>query len=434
MRSIPRAVDAFDMPARQEVGHAKRLDLNGNRLIPLHQCPSRLLRFRRKLTILRANTPTRHRMSTPRLTFLYPAFYRSIQQSERSAQRARARFNALRPAQANNFSTTRHRRIEARPNQRYGTAKEPPPHLATRPNQSTAVEVREGEKPDEKESTQAQEAKEHDADKTKPEADAASKPQETEFSATRESPEDMGEAPVQGPYVPPSNPMDTVLHMPSPAEHAAEDQKWKPPHLQPRPYVHHFDTYTMVGNLEHGGFKHEQSVELMKAMRLILAENLDVARDGLVSKSNVENETYLFRAACSELKTEIQNNRKGEMEKMRAQRTQLQHEMEILNQKMSQSIQGMKDDLKGTFDDRKMNVKMEQRSMESRVCLHSMSPCLDFEANVEFAVDTRDQLQDNRGTQLRCPDRCGGDEMGSHTSCSSRSGHCRRLDSRSPPI
>lgn len=306
-------------------------------------------------------------MSAPRLIFLYPAVYRTFQQSERSAQRAQARFKALRPQQANKFSTSRRRLVEARPNQRYGTANEPPPHLATRPDQSTAVEVREekaNEKAEEKSSAQSPEAKETERDKEEAEASSST---EDQSSNTKEWPEDMGEEPVQGPYVPPSNPLDTVLHMPSPAEHAAEDQKWKPPHLQPPPYVHHFDTYTMVGNLEHGGFRHEQSVELMKAMRLILAENLDVARDGLVSKSNVENETYLFRAACSELKTEIQNNRKGEMERMRAQRTQLQHEVEILNQKMSQSIQGMRDDLKGSFDDRKMNVKMEQRSMESRV-------------------------------------------------------------------
>lgn len=189
----------------------------------------------------------------------------------------------------------------------------------------------------------------------------------------KEYPEDQGEAPAEGPYVPPSNPMDTVLHMPSPAESAAEEKSKRSPYLQPPPYVHHFDTYTMVGNLEKGGFKHEQAVELMKAMRLILTENLDVARDGLVSKSDVENETYLFRAACSELRTEIQNNRKAEMEKQRAQRTQLQHEVDLLSQRMAQMLQAMQDDKKGAFDDRRMNVKVEQQALSNKVSLRLFS-------------------------------------------------------------
>ena len=78
-------------------------------------------------------------------------------------------------------------------------------------------------------------------------------------------------------------------------------------------------------------------------------------------------ETYLFRAACSELKTEIQNQRKASDEAMRRERTLLQHEVDILNQKLTQELLTLKDDLKGMFDDRKMAVRMEQRTMESKV-------------------------------------------------------------------
>jgi hypothetical protein len=77
----------------------------------------------------------------------------------------------------------------------------------------------------------------------------------------------------------------------------------------------------------------------------------------------------LFRAACSELKTEIQNNRKKNEETMRRERTLLQHEVEILNQKLTQELLSLKDDLKGMFDDRKMAVRMEQRAMESKARL-----------------------------------------------------------------
>ncbi|KAL2068078.1 hypothetical protein VTL71DRAFT_16176 [Oculimacula yallundae] len=161
-------------------------------------------------------------------------------------------------------------------------------------------------------------------------------------------------------------PIETVLHMPPP-ETAEEENASKPPHLQTPPYVHHFDTYTLVQQVETGGFTSDQAVTSMKAVRGLLALNLEVARKGLVSKSDVENETYLFRAACSELKTEIQNTRKKNEEAMRRERTLLQHEVDILNQKLSQELLTLKDDLKGMFDDRKMSVRMEQRTMESKI-------------------------------------------------------------------
>lgn len=164
----------------------------------------------------------------------------------------------------------------------------------------------------------------------------------------------------------PAGPIETVLHMPPP-ESQEEQEASKPPHLQTPPYVHHFDTYTLVSQVEAGGFTTKQSITAMKAVRMLLAQNLDVARAGLVSKSDVENETYLFRAACSELKTEIQNNRKKQEETMRRERTLLQHEVDILNQKLTQELLTLKDDLKGMFDDRKMSVRSEQRAMESKI-------------------------------------------------------------------
>lgn len=58
---------------------------------------------------------------------------------------------------------------------------------------------------------------------------------------------------------------------------------------------------------------------------------------------------------------------------MRRERTLLQHEVEILNQKLSQELLSLKDDLKGMFDDRKMTVRMDQRAMESKVCSSPIS-------------------------------------------------------------
>lgn len=86
----------------------------------------------------------------------------------------------------------------------------------------------------------------------------------------------------------PLAPLETVLQMPPP-DTQAEENEAKPPHLQTPPYVHHFDTYTLVQQVEAGGFTNEQSITSMKAVRGLLAINLDMAKAGLVSKSDVEN-------------------------------------------------------------------------------------------------------------------------------------------------
>jgi hypothetical protein len=193
-------------------------------------------------------------------------------------------------------------------------------------------------------------------------------------------------------------PLETILHMPAP-ETVEEQNASKPPHLQTPPYVHHFDTYTLVQQVETGGFTNEQSITTMKAVRGLLALNLDVAKAGLVSKSDVENESYLFRAACSELKTDIQNTRKVHEETMRRERSLLQHEVDILNQKLTQELLTLKDELKGMFDDRKMAVRTEQRAMESAVCVSI--PPLPLRNCTDRQSDPRIKLQDHCLAQQR---------------------------------
>lgn len=313
-------------------------------------------------------------MVASRLTVLYPLFYRGPIVTECGPLRTSVRHRP-RGTSIAGFATSSNNRNDAR-TEEYKPANAPPPQAlnkkqaspiggATNPQPSPSKE--EAKKHREGRSAGSQRpVREVDVveDRAPPDAPELPPPKEQDMTGQETIiPSDPDHSP---PELPPSNPMETVLSMPPPAEETHEE---KPPHLQPPPYVHHFDTWSLVQDLNKGGFGQNQSTTLMKAVRSILFDNMDLARRGLVSKSNVENETYLFRAACSELRTEIQNNRKGEMEKLRTQRAQLEHEVDILNQKMTQESSNVKDELKGMFDDRKMAVRIEQRSMESSVCL-----------------------------------------------------------------
>lgn len=78
-------------------------------------------------------------------------------------------------------------------------------------------------------------------------------------------------------------------------------------------------------------------------------------------------ETYLFSAACSELNTEVKNNRRIAEEELRQQRTHLQHEVDILTQSLNQEIATLNDTVKGMYNDRKQAVREEQKAMDSAV-------------------------------------------------------------------
>jgi len=169
----------------------------------------------------------------------------------------------------------------------------------------------------------------------------------------------------------------------------------KAPHLDMPRYIHHFDTYSMVKRLKDSGWAEPQALIVMKAMRVILASETDLAKEALVSKSNLENEGYLFKAACAELRTEITARRKSEQEKLRTERTQLQHEVDIISQRLGQDTGVLKEELKGLFDDRKMAVRNEQRDMQSQI------QQLNYKITVELQADARSEVEGLRWIMTR---------------------------------
>jgi hypothetical protein len=104
--------------------------------------------------------------------------------------------------------------------------------------------------------------------------DRVSSTQPTVFSTTETGP-------------PHDGPLEKILQMEKPTEGAEDELNIS--HLHPPPFVHNFDSYTLVKEVEKGGFTPEQAITAMKAVRMLLANNLEIAIQGLVSKSDVEN-------------------------------------------------------------------------------------------------------------------------------------------------
>ncbi|RVD88176.1 uncharacterized protein DFL_002371 [Arthrobotrys flagrans] len=158
---------------------------------------------------------------------------------------------------------------------------------------------------------------------------------------------------------------------------------------------HNFDTYAMVKQLENGGFTYGQSVVAMKAIRGLLSVNLDKAKESMVTKSMSENENYLFRAACSELKTETEFARRTALEKTRIDRAQIQRDYEQLEQKLNEDLMNLKDEVSSVFNDRKLVTRQEQRAMEIKI------QELNYKLTILLNGDMRSEIEALRWTTTR---------------------------------
>lgn len=239
-------------------------------------------------------------MSVPRLSFLYPQFFKTVKSCESKFPCATSR--SRNPPRNSAFCTCAKKAEETYP-QRYGAAAEPqklPPGVIESPGVTTtlanAIET---------EVNAQNEKKEAKSDSTKTGTTAggsqvAKKPPESSLESQTLSPENMpqpskldgNDVHPRDPVIPatiitsPGKSVETVLHM---ANSGKEVENYNHLHMHPSSHVHHFDTFKLVHDLENGGFSEQQSVRLMKAVRSLLAMNLKVANESLVSKSDVEN-------------------------------------------------------------------------------------------------------------------------------------------------
>ena len=253
-------------------------------------------------------------MAIPRLPFLWPRFLKNtcLQEFRLEHNTVSARHVRLRRADIHTSSCLKQESYA----QRYGTAAEPEPPPLASPDRSqdedslgAAIEkevqaIPKSEKEKEKSAEPSakepnkplvQELQQKTNGTWEPATDTPLRDPSTlanELDASESHPKESGyqTAAKNSEIAHKPKPLETVLQMGAPTVEKPEEHR--APHLQAPPYVHHFDTFTLVRDLEKGGFSEHQSVTMMKAVRALLAQNLDMAKEGLVSKSDVENVNF----------------------------------------------------------------------------------------------------------------------------------------------
>ncbi|KAJ3103761.1 Golgi transport complex subunit 6 [Phlyctochytrium planicorne] len=106
-----------------------------------------------------------------------------------------------------------------------------------------------------------------------------------------------------------------------------------------------FDTYKLVRQLERQGFSRGQSVAIMRTINALLVDSTLSVRGQMLSKTEVDNEAYLYKTNLEELKNEIQVMRQNETSTMKADVDQIMRSMENLNQKLAERVAALKADI-----------------------------------------------------------------------------------------
>ncbi|KAI8385702.1 hypothetical protein BD560DRAFT_363847 [Blakeslea trispora] len=131
---------------------------------------------------------------------------------------------------------------------------------------------------------------------------------------------------------------------------------------------HHFDTYDLLTHLvSEGGFSRRQAEVIMKGIKFRLRECTSSVKQQLLMTSDLENESYLFKAALSELRTEVQVMRKNDMQTLQTDISLLTREVDGLEQQLNEGVANMKNEIQMDMNNRKNETREDQKDMELKI-------------------------------------------------------------------
>ncbi|TFY78174.1 hypothetical protein EWM64_g5834 [Hericium alpestre] len=127
-----------------------------------------------------------------------------------------------------------------------------------------------------------------------------------------------------------------------------------------------FDTYHFFSALEKT-FPTPTARTLMRATRALLVDRIGrVRREGLTTK-DLDNQAYLFRAALSEVRTEVTMRSKSEHAGLNTQIAALRRDTDALGSKMKEDLAILKHEVQMDVESRKNESKTEAKRLDIEI-------------------------------------------------------------------
>jgi len=116
--------------------------------------------------------------------------------------------------------------------------------------------------------------------------------------------------------------------------------------------------------MEKSDFSPGVSRTLMETTKQLVNDRSEEARRSLLHKEDVENAAYLFKAALSELRTELSVRARNDGLTLRSTTSLIRREVDSLSQKLKEDIGTLKHDIEMDMNNRKSETRSDQKTFD----------------------------------------------------------------------
>lgn len=152
-------------------------------------------------------------------------------------------------------------------------------------------------------------------------------------------------------------------------------------------YYHYFDTHKVYSGLKYSGFNDGQADVLMLTIRDMLSRKLAECKESHPLISQADNDAYLFDAACSEIRNEIQTARQAQNEEYRANQARLTRDFEILQQEVNEMVNTQKSEIEMDVNERKNHTKALESDVEGELQELNNKITIDLSSEVKSKIE-----------------------------------------------
>ncbi|KAJ2314194.1 hypothetical protein IWW54_001049, partial [Coemansia sp. RSA 2705] len=132
-----------------------------------------------------------------------------------------------------------------------------------------------------------------------------------------------------------------------------------------------FNTHSLVSRLVDVGFTRDQATVIMTLVKYKVYETIERLRANMLTKSDLENDAYLFRAALQELRTETQMIRKNDQAILESQAAAIHRDIESLAQRLTDEIANLRSDIQIELNNHKHDTSHKMKNLDME--LHTLA-------------------------------------------------------------
>ncbi|KAJ1929064.1 hypothetical protein IWQ60_001509 [Tieghemiomyces parasiticus] len=131
--------------------------------------------------------------------------------------------------------------------------------------------------------------------------------------------------------------------------------------------IHPFDSFRVVRRLEDGGFTRPQAVLLMDVIRSMTIRATAPVHEDMLKKADLDNSMYLFKAALTELRTEIRVLRQIDRAALQSEIDTVEQDIDNLRHRLSEDMINLRSEIQIELNQYKSDQRERVQTMAEAI-------------------------------------------------------------------